>query len=175
MVTMLVIVIVVALVGVLSVAASRPDTFRVERSIIVAAPQETVQALIEDFHRWVDWSPWEKLDPALQRQYSGQPLGLGAIYEWNGNNKVGQGRMEIIEALPGKVLIQLDFFRPFKASNKAEFQLEPATGGTQVSWAMYGPSPFISKLMSLVASMDKMVGKDFERGLAQMKAAAEGR
>lgn len=173
MVTMLVIVIVVALVGVLSVAASRPDTFRIQRTISIAAPQDAVQTLIEDFHRWVDWSPWEKLDPALQRSYSGQPQGLGAIYEWSGNQKVGQGRMEIIESLPGKVLIQLDFFRPFKASNKAEFQLQAAGGGTQVSWAMYGPSPFISKLMSLVASMDKMVGKDFERGLAQLKVVAE--
>jgi len=166
--------VVVALIMLLAYAASRPDTFRVQRSIRVQAPPEKVYPLLVDFRRWREWSPWEGKDPALKRSMSGTPSGKGAIYEWSGNSKVGQGRMEIIEAAPpSSVRVQLDFLKPFQAHNVAEFILAPTAGGTDVTWAMYGPSPFISKLMGVFVSMDRMVGRDFEAGLANLKAASE--
>lgn len=165
---------VVVVAMVLIYAATRPDTFRIERSATMQAPAEKVFPLISDFHHWANWSPWDKLDPALKRTYSGNPSGKGAIYEWEGNKQVGQGRMEIKEApAPSQVLIQLDFLKPFEAHNTAEFTLVPNGNGTNVTWAMYGRQPFMFKVMSLVMSMDKMIGKDFEKGLASMKALAE--
>lgn len=168
------IVIVLAIAGVLLYAATRPDTFQVQRRAAIAAPPEKVFALIEDFHRWGEWSPWEKLDPAMTRTFSGAERGVGAVYAWRGNNKAGEGRMEITEATaPGKLLIKLDFVEPFPASNTVEFVLVPKDGGTDVTWTMRGPSPYVSKLMDTVVGMDRMVGKDFEAGLANLKAAAE--
>ena len=176
MLVTLVIIIVVLIAAVLAYAGTRPNSFRIERSTSIKAAPATVYALIEDFHRWGGWSPWEKLDPALNRSFSGSPSGKGSIYEWQGNKKVGKGRMEIKEAVaPSRVKIQLDFFQPFEAHNTAEFILTPRGDSTDVTWAMYGPSPFIAKLMGLVMSMDKMVGKDFEKGLAAMKSEAEQR
>jgi uncharacterized protein YndB with AHSA1/START domain len=170
-----VIFVVVAALGVLlALAAMRPNSFRVERSTTIVAPAEKVFALINDFHQWAAWSPWEKLDPALKRSYGGAAAGKGAIYEWEGNSKAGTGRMEIIDAaVPSGVRIKLDFIKPFKAQNTAEFTLEPQGGSTHVSWAMFGPSPFVTKIMGVFVSMDALVGKDFEKGLAHMKAAAE--
>jgi hypothetical protein len=165
-------VIVVAMV--LIYAATRPDTFRIERSATMQAPPDKVFPLINDFHNWANWSPWDKIDPALKRTYSGAASGKGAIYEWEGNKQVGQGRMEILDApAPAKVQIQLDFLKPFEAHNTAEFTLAADGGGTNVTWAMYGRQPFMFKVMSLVMSMDKMIGKDFEKGLASMKELAE--
>ncbi len=154
-------------------AATRPDSFSVERRIVIQAPPEKIQPLIADFHRWADWSPWEKLDPAMQRTFGGPPAGVGATYGWQGNKDVGRGRMEVKAAAPDKVSIQLDFIEPFEAHNTADFLLAPKDGGTEVRWVMFGPSTFVTKLMGVFVSMDAMIGKDFEKGLAQLKAAAE--
>jgi hypothetical protein len=168
-------VVVVALVGllgaVLAYATTRPDSFRVVRRARIPAPQENILALIKDFHRWKDWSPWERMDPTMKRSYFGPASGVGAAYAWEGTDKVGCGRMEILEATPSKVTIKLDFVRPLEAHNIVEFTLVPYGDATDVTWSMQGPNPFIAKVMSLVVSMDAMVGKDFEAGLANLKAA----
>ncbi len=162
-----------ALVGaVLAYAATRPDTFRVARQARIDVPPEKVLALIADFHRWGAWSPWENLDPTMKRSYFGAESGVGAAYAWESTGKAGQGRMEIVEATPSKVVIALDFIKPFAAHNIVEFILVAEGDSTDVTWSMHGQSPFIAKVMSLVFSMDAMVGKDFEAGLANMKAAA---
>ena len=167
-------VLLLAIVGVLIYAATKPDSFQVQRKATIAAPPEKVFALIDDFHRWSEWSPWEKLDPAMKRTFSGATSGPGAAYAWEGNSDVGKGRMEIVESsAPGKLSIKLDFVEPFASSNVAEFVLTPKDGGTEVTWTMRGPSPYISKLMDTFMSMDTMIGRDFETGLANMKAAAE--
>lgn len=167
-------VLVFAVAGVLLYAATKPDTFQVQRRTTISAPPEKVFALIEDFRRWREWSPWEKLDPAMARLYTGAERGVGAVYDWRGNKDVGEGRMEITEAAaPGKLLIKLDFIEPFPANNMAEFVLVPKDGGTEVTWTMRGPSPYLTKLMDTVVGMDRMVGGDFETGLANLKAAAE--
>ena len=174
MLKIIAIVIVVAIVAVLGLAATRPDTFRVQREIDIKAPPEKVFALIDDFHRWTAWSPWEKLDPAMRRTYGGPANGKGANYAWEGSGKVGAGRMEIVDSTsPSRIQIQLDFLKPFEAHNTAEFTLQPEGDHTHVTWAMYGPSPFISKVMGLFFSMDVMIGKDFEAGLANLKSAAQ--
>ncbi|MGE0383266.1 MAG: SRPBCC family protein [Gammaproteobacteria bacterium] len=162
-----------AIAAVLVIAARRPDRFRLQRSIQVRAAPEAVYALIEDFHRWTQWSPWEHRDPAMQRSYEGPQAGVGAVYGWNGA-KVGQGRMEILEAVPGaRVRIKLDFLRPMQARNTAEFTLDARDGGTFVTWAMEGPQPFMAKVVSVFMDMERMVGPDFETGLANLQAAAE--
>jgi carbon monoxide dehydrogenase subunit G len=167
-------VIVVLIAAVLVYAATRPDAFSVQRSATIKAPPDKVFAQINDFHAWQAWSPWEKLDPAMQRTHSGAPAGKGAAYAWKGNSKVGEGRMEIIESTPAsKVSIQLDFIEPFAARNTADFTLQPVGDATQVTWVMHGPAPFVTKLMGVFVSMDSMIGKDFEAGLANLKAAAE--
>ncbi|ANH76546.1 polyketide cyclase / dehydrase and lipid transport family protein [Ralstonia insidiosa] len=177
MLKVIAIVIVVAIVAVLGFAATRPDSFRVQREIDIKAPPEKVFALIDDFHHWTAWSPWEKLDPAMKRTYGGPTNGKGANYAWEGSSKVGAGRMEIVDTslsnAPARIQIQLDFLKPFEAHNTAEFTLKPAGDLTHVTWAMYGPSPFISKVMGLFFSMDAVIGKDFEAGLANLKSAAE--
>lgn len=165
---------VIAVAAVLAYAATRPDTFRIERAAGIQAPPERILPLIDDFRNWREWSPWEKMDPALKRAYSGAPSGKGAVYEWEGNNKVGKGRMEIMDVSPpSRVTIKLDFLKPFEAHNTAEFTLTPRGGTTDVTWAMHGPNLFIGKVMSLFFSMDRMVGKDFETGLANLKTTAE--
>ena len=174
MLKIIAIVIVVAVVAVLGFAATRPDSFRVQREIDIKAPPDKVFALIDDFHHWTMWSPWEKLDPTMKRAYGGPASGKGANYAWEGSSKVGAGRMEIVDATsPNRVQIQLDFLKPFEAHNTAEFTLKPMGDVTHVTWAMYGPSPFISKVMGLFFSMDAVVGKDFETGLANLKSAAQ--
>jgi uncharacterized protein YndB with AHSA1/START domain len=163
-----------AVVGVLAYAATRPDTFRVERSASINATPEKVFALINDLHAWASWSPWERKDPAMRKTHTGAPQGKGAVLEWDGNKDVGTGRMQVLESTPAsKVLVQLDFLKPFEAHNRAEFILTPKAGSTEVAWAMYGPQPFMMKVMGLFCSMDKMVGKDFEVGLANLKAITE--
>ncbi|HEV8691127.1 MAG TPA: SRPBCC family protein [Ideonella sp.] len=164
----------VAIAALLIFAATRPDSFRVERKTVIQAPPEKVFALINDFHLWPQWSPWEHLDRNMKRTLGGAAAGPGATYAWEGNKDVGQGRMEIKESVPAsKIGIQLDFLQPFEAHNTAEFTLAPQGSGTEVTWAMYGPANYMTKLMSVFASMDKMVGPDFEKGLANMKAVAE--
>jgi len=167
--------VVVVLIGaLLAYAATRPDSFRVERAAVIKAPPAKVFALIDDFHQWAGWSPWEKLDPSMKRSHSGAASGKGAVYAWEGNGDVGAGRMEILETTaPSRVLIRLDFIKPFEARNTAEYTLRPEGEATRVTWAMYGPAPFVSKLMQVFVSMDAMIGKDFEQGLANLKALAE--
>jgi hypothetical protein len=168
------VVLVVVVAALLALAASKPDTFRIQRTANIKASPDKVFVLINDFHSWVAWSPWEKMDPELKRTYSGAANGEGAVYEWEGNKKVGQGRMEITQTTPPRrVMIQLDFIKPFEAHNTAEFTLDAQGDGTNVTWAMHGRQPFMFKVMSLFFSMDKMVGKDFETGLANMKSIAE--
>ena len=165
--------IVVLVAGLLLFAATRPDSFSVERRIVIQATPQKIQPLIADFHLWAEWSPWEKLDPAMKRTFGGQAAGAGATYAWQGNKDVGSGRMEIKSAAPDKVSIQLDFIEPFEGHNTAEFMLAPRDGGTEVRWVMFGPATFVTKLMGVFVSMDSMIGKDFEKGLAQLKTAAE--
>lgn len=174
-ITMTIALIIIALIAVLLVvAATKPDHFRVERTITINASPEQIFPLINDFHQWTHWSPWEKKDPHMQRHFSDNASGTGATYAWEGNNNVGHGRMEITESTPyTKVGIALHFIKPFTAHNTATFTLIPTENGTQVAWIMEGPSPFVSKLMQVFMRMDKMVGKDFEAGLQQMKSTAE--
>ena len=161
---------------IVALAASRPNDFRIERHIDIAAPAETIHPHINDFHNWAAWSPWEKLDPNLQRTYSGAPSGKGAVYEWTGNKKVGTGRMEIKDTqAPRLVNIALDFLKPFKASNTTDFTLVPSGSGTKVTWAMIGSSPFPMKVFGLFMNMDEAVGKDFAKGLESLKAVCEQR
>jgi uncharacterized protein YndB with AHSA1/START domain len=155
-------------------AASRPDHFRIERSITVNASPDRIFPLVSNFHQWEAWSPWEKIDPNLSRTYSGATEGKGAVYAWSGNKDIGQGRMEIIESQPSsKLRIQLDFITPFEAHNTVDIVLTPKGNTTVVTQSMQGPSPFISKLMGLVFSIDKMVGGKYEEGLASLKVLAE--
>ena len=168
------ILVVVPLAAILIFAATKPDTFRVQRATSIKAPPEKIFPLIADFHGWGAWSPYEKLDPAMKRTFSGAANGKGAVYEWDSDGKAGKGRMEITDAPgPSKVTIKLDFFKPFEAHNTAEFTLTPESGGTQVTWAMYGPVPYFFKIMHMLCNMDKMCGRDFDAGLASMKARAE--
>ncbi len=168
------IIIVVLVAAILGYAATRPDSFRVERTTTIKAPPEKIYALIDDFHRWDAWSPWEKLDPAMKKTFSGAASGKGAAYAWQGDNKVGEGRMEIADSTPSsKVVIKLDFIKPFEGHDITEFSLEPKGDTTNVSWVMSGPVPYFAKVMGIFASMDSMIGKDFEKGLANLKAVAE--
>lgn len=168
------ILILLAIAAVLIFAATRPDSFRVERSIKIKAAPEKIFPFINDFHQWPAWSPWEKIDPATKRTLSGATSGVGAIYEWNGNKEVGQGRMEIIESTPSsKALLNIDFIKPFEGHNKVEFTLAADGDSTKVTQAMFGPQPFIAKVMCLFFDMDKMVGGKYEEGLATLKSAAE--
>jgi hypothetical protein len=173
MLKIILIVIVLLIAAVLAFAATRPGSFSVKRSTSIKAPPRKIAGLIDDFHNWGAWSPWEKLDPAMQKTYSGAAEGRGAIYEWTGNSKVGAGRMEILEASPARTTIKLDFLKPFETHNIADFTLEPAGEATNVTWAMHGPSPYVMRVMGLFFNMDKAIGKDFETGLANLKAIAE--
>ena len=142
----------------------------------MSAPAPLVFAEVNDFHRWQAWSPWEGIDPALKRTYEGAPAGTGAIYSWVGNNKVGEGRMTLKESRPSDLIrIKLEFLRPFKATNTAEFTFKPEGNQTLVTWSMSGVKNFMFKAFGLLMNMDKMVGRDFEKGLAQMKSVVEAK
>jgi polyketide cyclase/dehydrase/lipid transport protein len=174
MLKIIALVVIVLIAAVLIYAATKPDMFRVQRSTSIKAAADTIFPLINDFQKWGAWSPYEKLDPAMKRTYSGSSSGKGAVYEWNGNSKAGEGRMEIVDTSPpSRVSLSLDFTRPFEAHNFVDFTLEPAGDTTNVTWAMHGPSPYIAKVMHIFFDMDSMVGKDFETGLANLKAIAE--
>ena len=154
--------------------ARRPARFRVQRSIHIDAPREKLFALVSDFRNFDAWSPWAALDPAMRKSFSGSDSGQGAVYEWQGNGKVGQGRMEIVDAVaPARVVIKLDFLKPFEAHNTAEYLLAASGEGTEFTWAMHGSNGFLAKLMGLFFNMDRMVGGQFEQGLASLKALAE--
>jgi len=165
---------VVLIVALLVFAATKPDTFHVQRSASIKAPPEKIFPLINDLHSWGAWSPWEKMDPAMKRNFSGAANGKGAVYEWEGNHNVGKGRMEITETSPpSQVVIKLDFIKPFEAHNIAEFMMDSKDDSTNVTWAMHGPTPYMAKVIHIFFSMDSMVGKDFETGLANLKTIAE--
>lgn len=167
-------VVLLLLVAVLFYASTKPDTFRVQRSIGIEAMPETIFPLIADLHKMQTWSAWEKVDPKMKRSFSGADQGLGAVYEWEGNKEIGQGRMEIIESSPpARITIKMDFIKPFQARNTLEFILQAESDSTRVTEAIFGPSPYVSKLMSLVCSMDKMIGGKFEESLAALKTLAE--
>jgi hypothetical protein len=174
MVKIIALIVIVLIVALLIYAATKPDMFRIQRTTRINAPPEKIFPHLNDFHRWVVWSPWEKMDPALKRTYSGATNGKGAVYQWEGNGKVGSGRMEIMESsTPLHIAIALDFIKPFEAHNIAEFTLNAQGDATNATWAMYGPSPYIAKVMHVFFSMDSMVGKQFEEGLANLKTIAE--
>jgi hypothetical protein len=173
-ITIIAVVLAVGIVVVLALAATKPDSFRVERSLAVKAPADVIYPLIANFHFWNGWSPYEGRDPAMKRTFGGTDQGKGATYAWDGNNNVGAGRMEILEAnTPSKIRIKLDFERPFEGHNTAEFTFAPQGDATLVTWAMYGPAPFMSKLMQVFMNFDNMIGKDFEAGLASLKKLTE--
>lgn len=159
------------------VVATRPSHFHVERSMSMAAPPALVFPLIDDFHAWQSWSPWEKLDPNMKREITGAPRGQGALYSWSGNDDVGSGTMEITDSnAPQQVKIRIEFKQPWAATNTTNFTLTPTSspaGGTRVTWAMDGENNFGAKAMGLVMDMDQMVGKDFESGLTNLQAVAE--
>ena len=169
------VVLAIAIAIVLILAAAKPDTFTVQRAAVVKAPPEKIFPLINDFHRWGTWSPWEGKDPGMKRTYSGTASGRGAVYAWDGNKNVGSGRMEILDASsPSKIVIKLDFLKPFEAHNTAEFTMLPqGDGATNISWVMHGPAPFMSKMMQVFMNIDSMVGKDFEIGLSNLKKLTE--
>lgn len=164
----------VALAAILLYAATRPGETRVTRSLAIHAAPEKLYALVEDFHAWTAWSPYEKLDPQMQRLYEGAERGKGAAYAWQGNGKAGAGRMRIVDAAPSSRLgIVLDFSKPFVTSNQVEFTFVPRGDATEVTWSMQGPTPYMAKLMGLFFDMDAMIGRDFESGLASLRGLAE--
>jgi uncharacterized protein YndB with AHSA1/START domain len=168
------IVLAIAIAIVLILAATKPDTFSVKRVAAIKAAPQTIFPLINDFHQWAGWSPWEKKDPAMQRTFSGTASGKGSVYAWDGNKNVGSGRMEILEAsAPSKIVIKLDFFKPFEGHNTAEFTMLPQGDATSLTWVMHGPASFMSKVMQVFMNLDKMIGKDFEAGLANLKRLTE--
>jgi uncharacterized protein YndB with AHSA1/START domain len=173
-IAIIIIAIVLVVVVVLILALAKPDTLRVQRSTTVKAPPEKIFPLINDFHQWGNWSPYEHKDPAMKRSYSGAASGKGAVYGWEGNKNVGSGRMEILDAsAPSKIVINLDFFTPFEGHNTAEFTMLPQGDATNVTWLMHGRAPFMSKVMQVFINMDNMIGKDFEIGLANLKNITE--
>lgn len=173
MIRKIVLAVLVLVAAFLAYVATRPDTFHVERTAVVHAPADFVFARVEDFHLWRDWSPWERLDPAMQRTFSGAERGLGAVYEWKGNDKVGEGRMTITNATrPDRVDFRLEFLAPFKATNQAALAFSPGDGGTTVKWTMDGRNDFLGKAMCVFMDMDKAVGGDFEKGLAALDSVA---
>lgn len=168
------VVLVIVIAVILGLAIRKPDVLRVTRAIPVKATPDKIFPLISDFHQWGAWSPYEHKDPAMKRTFSGAENGKGAIYAWDGNNNVGSGRMEILEAsAPSKIVIKLDFFKPFEGHNTAEFTMLPQGDATNLVWVMYGPAPLMSKVMQLFMNMDNMIGKDFEVGLANLKQLTE--
>jgi uncharacterized protein YndB with AHSA1/START domain len=147
------------------------DTYTVERDARIGAPPEQVYEQLADFHNWTNWSPWEELDPDLERTYSGAERAVGAVYEWSGNRKAGAGRMEITAVdAPNRVDVALQFLKPFKSSSEVTFTLAREAGGTHVTWTMVGPRTLMTKVMGIFKSMDSFVGPDMEKGLAKLDA-----
>ena len=154
--------------------ARRPSEFQVSRSTTIAAPPSSVFDQVNDFHNWEAWSPWAKLDPAMKQTYEGPTAGTGAVYEWSGNKNVGKGRMTLTESRPDELIrIHLEFFKPFRAVNTTEFSFMPQGDRTVVTWSMTGKNNFMAKAVHLFMNMDKMVGGQFEKGLAAMKSIVE--
>jgi hypothetical protein len=168
------VVLAIAIAAVLILAAAKPNTLLVQRAIRIKAPADRIFPLINDFHQWVTWSPYENKDPAMKRTYSGADSGKGAVYAWDGDKNVGSGRMEILEtASAAKIVIKLDFFKPFEGHNTAEFTMLPQGDATNVTWTMTGPAIFMSRVMQVFMNLDRMIGRDFETGLANLKKLTE--
>jgi carbon monoxide dehydrogenase subunit G len=166
--------VVVLVAALLVYAASKPDTFRVQRSILINAPPEKVFALINDFHKWESWAPQDQQDPKMHRTYSGPTEGTGAVSEWSGSGSTGKGRMAIVEsAQPKRVSIKVDFVKPFEAHNVNEFLLEPVGGATKVTWSIDASNLYVMKVMSVFVNIPKEFGKHMESGLNSLKVAAE--
>jgi hypothetical protein len=169
-----VLLLVVVVGAVLAYAATKPDVFHVQRAASIKAPPDKIFPLINDFRSWASWSPYERKDPAMKKTYGGAATGKGAIYEWDGDRNVGSGRIEITDASPpNRVAIKLDMIKPLAASNRVEFTLQPRGDTTNVTWAMNGHTPYLAKIMHVFLDVDRMVGQDFETGLANLKALAE--
>ncbi|NOT33258.1 MAG: SRPBCC family protein [Candidatus Eisenbacteria bacterium] len=162
------------ILAIFGIASMRPDTFRIERKIVMKAAPATIYLIANDFNHWTKWSPWEALDPDMKKNIEGPGVGVGAVYTWSGNDKVGEGKMSILESTPdSRVGMQLQFIKPFQATNNVEIQIAPVEGGSEVTWAMSGTNNMMAKVMSLFMNMDQTVGKDFETGLANLKVLAE--
>jgi len=156
------------------IVALQPPEFRVSRTVTISAPAPTIFAQVNDFHKWEGWSPWAKRDPAMKQTYEGPPAGTGAVYTWIGNRQVGEGRMTIFESRPSDLIrINLEFLKPFKGTSTTEFTFKPDGTQSTVTWSMTGKNNFMAKAVHLFLNMDKMVGGDFETGLAQMKSVSE--
>ena len=165
----LALVLVLVLAALAAFIATRPSEFLILRSRTLAAPPEAVFAYVNDLHKWVEWSPWEKRDPGMKREYSGAPEGAGASYQWAGNDEVGEGRMTITDShAPDSVTLRLEFLKPYPATNTAQFDILPGGLGTDVTWSMTGHNSYMAKAFSLFMNMDKLVGGDFEKGLAAL-------
>jgi hypothetical protein len=163
------------IVAFIAFVATRPTDYRVERSAVFCAPPSAVFPIINDLHQWSHWSPYDYRDPNMQKTYSGAAAGPGASYAWNGNGQVGEGRLTISDSQPNElVAMDLEFTRPFKCHNLVQFTMTPVEGGTRVSWIMDGKNTLVSKAMSLVMNMDKMIGSDFERGLSNLDKFVSG-
>jgi uncharacterized protein YndB with AHSA1/START domain len=164
----------VIIVVLVVIVALQPSDFRVARSTTISAPPPAVFAQVNDFHKWEAWNPWGKIDPTMKQTYDGAPAGVGAIYTWAGNNEVGEGRMTITESRPSELIrVKLEFLKPFAATNTAEFTFKPEENQTLVTWSMFGEKNFMAKAVHLVMNMDKMIGGQFEKGLADMKSVVE--
>jgi hypothetical protein len=154
--------------------ATRPAGFRVTRSTVIAAPPSVVFAQVNDLHNWEEWSPWAKLDPAAKRTYEGPPAGTGSIFRWAGNKRIGEGSLTVMESRPNELVgLKLEFLKPFACTNTSEFMFKPEGGQTTVTWSMSGKNNFMAKVFHFFVNFDKMIGGDFEKGLAQMKSVAE--
>lgn len=175
MIQIIIAIAVVLLTALIIYAAAKPNIFRIWRATSINASPDRIFALITDFHNWDAWSPYEKMDPAMKRNLSGKSRGKGAVYEWESNSsKAGTGRMELIESSPpSKAVIQLDLAKPFEICSIVEFTLEAKDDTIQVTWDMHGINPFIGKIMGIFYDRDRMVGKEFEEGLANLKTIAE--
>ena len=174
MIWKILIALVVIVVGLVGVITLQPARYRVSRSTTIAAPAPVVFAQVNDFHKWSAWSPWEKIDPAMKRTYEGPPAGVGASYAWVGSREVGEGRMTIVESRPSDLIqVKLEFVKPFAGTSVAEFSFRPDGERTLVTWSMTGDKNFIAKAIHLVMSMDRMIGDQFDKGLAAMKTVAE--
>jgi hypothetical protein len=173
MITYILIGLAVVMIGILITASMKPNTVQYERSIAINAPPKKILPHIQDFHKWLPWSPWEKLDPNMKREFMGPAQGVGAKYGWSGNNKAGQGTMEILEASNSGVKIDLRFVRPFKNDCIMYFHFTAQGNATNVRWTMDGPNLFFGKVMGVFMNMDKMIGKDFEKGLTDLRSEAE--
>jgi len=175
MVTTIIVGLAIVVLIVLGIAATRSPIMRVERYATIPAPAEKIFPLINNLREWQAWSPWERLDPALKRKYGGAEAGKGATYEWEGNKQAGKGRMQVVESVePRSIVLDLHFLKPWESRGRIEFLLRPTEAGTEVVWTMESPRTFMTKLVCVFINMERMVGRDFESGLARLREVVTG-